>query len=147
MADLPSAEDGAYAGDVTPAEAWSRLEADAGTVLIDVRTDAEFNYVGRPDLASIGKDVALVSWVDFPAGARNPDFVEEVKDLGVTPDQTILFLCRSGVRSRHTAAVMTQAGYPNCYNVLEGFEGDKDASGHRGTVGGWKVAGLPWKQG
>ena len=147
MAEAPKAEDGAYAGDVTPQEAWERLQADAATVLIDVRTDPEFNYVGRPDLSGIGKDVALVNWVTFPGNDRNPSFVNDVKALGVTADQTILFLCRSGVRSRYTAAVMTDAGYPQCYNVLEGFEGDKDAAGHRGTIGGWKVAGLPWVQG
>ena len=147
MSDLPRAEDGAYAGDVSPQEAWAWLQSEADMVLIDVRTDAEFNCVGRPDLSSIGKDVALVMWVRFPDGAPNPDFVDQVKATGVTPAQKVLFLCRSGVRSRHTAAAMAEAGYPHCFNVLEGFEGDKDADGHRGTVGGWKVAGLPWAQG
>ncbi len=147
MAEAPKSEDGAYAGDVTPHEAWELLKSEPETVLIDVRTDAEFNYVGRPDISAIGKDVGLVMWVSFPAGERNPNFVDEVKATGVTPDQKILFLCRSGVRSRFTAEVMTQAGYPQCYNVLEGFEGDKDPDGHRGTTGGWKVAGLPWVQG
>lgn len=147
MGDLPRSEDGAYAGDATPREAWSWLRAEPDTVLVDVRTDAEFNYVGRPDLSSIGKDVALVMWVTFPDGARNPDFIAQIKAAGFAPDQKILFLCRSGVRSRHAAAAMSDAGFPNCFNVLEGFEGDKDAAGHRGTVGGWKAAGLPWTQG
>ena len=147
MSDLPTSEDGDYAGDVTPSEAWEMLKSGPDTVLIDVRTDAEFNYVGRPDLSSLGKYVALVMWVRFPDNIRNPDFVANVKAMGVTPDQKLLFLCRSGVRSRHTAAAMADAGFANCFNVLEGFEGDKDADGHRGVIGGWKVAGLPWIQG
>lgn len=146
MAEVPEAEEGSYAGDVTPKEAWDWLQAEPSTVLIDVRTDSEFNYVGRPDLSSIGKEVSLVNWVTFPNNDRNSNFVVDVKKLGVTPEQTILFLCRSGVRSRYTAAMLTEAGYPNCFNVLEGFEGDKDAVGHRGTISGWKVAGLPWQQ-
>lgn len=147
MADLPSSENGDYAGDVTPKDAWERLRNDPDTVLIDVRTDAEFNYVGRPDLSALGKDLALVSWCLFPGNEINASFVDDVAATGVGPETAILFLCRSGVRSRHTAAAMTAAGYPNCFNVLEGFEGDKDADGHRGTIGGWKFAGLPWAQG
>ena len=147
MTDLPTPKDGDYAGDVTPSEAWEMLKSEPDTVLIDVRTDAEYNYVGRPDLSSLGKYVALVMWVRFPDNARNLDFVANVKAMGMTPNQKLLFLCRSGVRSRHTAAAMTDAGFANCFNVLEGFEGDKDADGHRGTIGGWKVAGLPWVQG
>ena len=147
MSDLPTAKDGDYAGDVTPSEAWEMLKSEPDTVLIDVRTDAEYNYVGRPDLSSLGKYVALVMWVRFPDNVRNLDFVANVKAMGLTPNQKLLFLCRSGVRSRHTAAAMTDAGFANCFNVLKGFEGDKDADGHRGTIGGWKVAGLPWTQG
>ena len=147
MSDLPTPKDGDYAGDVTPSEAWEMLKSEPDTVLIDVRTDAEYNYVGRPDLSSLGKYVALVMWVRFPDNAHNLDFVANVKAMGMTPNQKLLFLCRSGVRSRHTAAAMTDAGFANWFNVLEGFEGDKDADGHRGTIGGWKVAGLPWIQG
>ena len=147
MSDLPTSEDSDYAGDVTPTKAWELLKSEPGTVLIDVRTDAEFNYVGRPDLSSLGKYVALVMWVRFPDNAQNLDFVANVKSMGVKPDQKLLFLCRSGVRSRYTAAAMTDAGFPYCFNILEGFEGDKDEDGHRGTIGGWKVEGLPWLQG
>ena len=147
MSDLPTAKDGDYAGDVTPSEAGEGLKSEPDTVLIDVRTDAEYNYVGRPDLSSLGKYVALVMWVRFPDNARNLDFVANVKAMGMTPNQKLLFLCRSGVRSRYTAAAMTGEGFANCFNVLEGFEGDKDADGHRGSIGGWKVAGLPWIQG
>ena len=86
-------------------------------------------------------------WVRFPYNAQNPEFVANLRAMGVTPDQQLLFLCRRGGRSRHTAAAMTDAGFANCFNVLEGFEGDMDADGIRGNVCGWKVAGLPWVQG
>ena len=86
MSELPKSEDGDYAGDVTPSEAWEMLKSDSGAVLIDVRTDAEFNYVGRPDLSSLGKYVALVMWVRSPDNAHNLDFVANVKAMGVTPD-------------------------------------------------------------
>ncbi len=145
MSDLPQV--GAYAGDLTPSQAWELLDNETSSVLFDVRTDAEFNYVGRPDLSSIGKDVRLVMWLNFPENAPNLDFVDEVKATGVTPGQKLLFLCRSGVRSRYAAEVITAAGFPNCYNILEGFEGNKDDKGHRGTIEGWKVASLPWSQG
>ena len=147
MRDFPKAESGAYVGDLTPLKAWEMLKNDASAELFDVRTDAEFNYVGRPELSSIGKDIRLVMWVNFPENLINPEFVNEVKATGVEPAQKLLFLCRSGVRSRFAAAVMTAAGFPNCYNILEGFEGNKDARGHRGVMEGWKVAELPWVQG
>ena len=117
MSELPKSEDGDYAGDVIPSEAWEMFRSEPGAVLIDVRTDAEFNYVGRPDLSSLGKHVALVMWVRFPDNTRNPDFVANVKAMGVTPNQKLLFLCRSGVRSRHTAAAMTDAGFSKCFNI------------------------------
>ena len=99
------------------------------------------------DLSSLGKHVALVTWVRFPDNAHNLDFVANVKARGVTPDQKLLFLCRSGIRSRYTAAAITDAGFANCFNALQGFEGDKDEEGRRDTICGWKVAGLPWIQG
>ena len=147
MGELPKSENGDYAGDMTPSEAWARLKNDANAVLIDVRTDAEFGYVGRPDLATLNREMAIVSWCFFPGNTANANFVADVAATGVTSETTIMFLCRSGVRSRHAAAAMTAAGYGDCHNVLEGFEGDKDTDGHRGTTGGWKHAGLPWAQG
>ena len=78
--------------------------------------------------------------------STNPDFVNEVKNAGMNPDATILFLCRSGQRSISAAIAMTDAGYENSYNILEGFEGDKDEKSQRGTVGGWKLSGLSWQQ-
>jgi rhodanese-related sulfurtransferase len=135
-----------YAGDIPPKQAWEILSNEPDAVLVDVRTDAEWVYVGMPDLARLGKQPVKIAWQVFPAMQVNPKFVDEVKAAAPKPDAPLLFLCRSGVRSKSAAIAMTQAGYKRCYNVAEGFEGDKDASAHRATLGGWKVAGLPWKQ-
>ncbi len=145
--NLPRAEDGAYAGDVTPRETWEILENDAGAVLIDVRTDAEFQYVGVPDLATLSKETKFVPWLQFPDNKANPNFFMELAVAAPDRDVPVLLICRSGVRTRAAAAAATNAGYNLCYNVLEGFEGDRDPAGHRGNIGGWKVAGLPWTQG
>lgn len=136
-----------YAGDVDPRAAWKILQEQAGSWLIDVRTEAEWRYVGVPDLTSIGKQTLCISWLHYPANDPNDTFVEDVMADGVRPDQTVLLLCRSGQRSRAAAIALTARGYGRCYNVSEGFEGDKDGDGHRGTVGGWKIGGLPWAQG
>jgi rhodanese-related sulfurtransferase len=130
-----------YAGAVTPAEAHAILEQDPEGRLVDVRTRAELEWVGRPP------DAVFIEWNAWPGGARNPAFEQEL--LERVPDKAapVLFLCRSGGRSHHAALAARQLGYALAFNILEGFEGAKDSSGHRGTVGGWKVAGLPWVQG
>ncbi|MDA0219700.1 MAG: rhodanese-like domain-containing protein [Proteobacteria bacterium] len=137
--------DAGYAGDVMPAEAWKRLQDDPRAVLVDVRTDAEWRFVGIPDLAPIGKQVRLVEWQTFPDGHPNAGFSGEVAGL-LEKDQPVYFLCRSGARSRAAAIALTAMGFGPCYNVAQGFEGDKDGQSHRGSVGGWKHAGLPWRQ-
>ena len=136
-----------YAGDIKPKDAWEILQNDPDACLIDVRTDAEWRYVGLPKLDKLGKSTYCVSWQVFPDNKLNERFVEQVKAKGVRTDQPLLLLCRSGQRSKHAAIALTAAGYERCYNVAEGFEGDRDGGGHRGSVGGWKVAGLPWDQG
>jgi len=144
---MPPVSDAPYAGDVLPKQAWDMLANNPEAVLMDVRTDAEFAYVGNPDLSGLGKQVLRVYWKVFPTMGVNPNFVAEVEKSGVNRDAPLLFLCRSGVRSRDAAIAMTTAGFKQCYNIANGFEGDKDATGHRGRVNGWKVAGLPWVQG
>ena len=135
-----------YAGDVQPEEAYAALAADEDAVLVDVRTAAEWSYVGMPDLSGLGKRVIAVEWQRFPDGALNGDFVEQLQDAGLADGAPIYFLCRSGVRSVAAAEAATAAGLGPAYNVLDGFEGPHDERGHR-TVAGWKVAGLPWRQG
>ena len=134
-----------YAGDVTPNEAWNILEKE-NTYLVDCRTAAEWSFVGVPDISMLGKDTIFAEWVKYPGGIENPDFVNEVKKTGINTDATVLFLCRSGQRSIAAAIALTGAGYPNSYNILEGFEGEKDENNQRGTIGGWKLSKLPWRQ-
>lgn len=143
---LQGARPADYAGDVAAADAYEALRAQPGAVLVDVRSDAEWNFVGVPDLAPLGKEPLLVSWQVFPGMKLNPAFVETVKARVPDAGAPLFFICRSGARSRAAAIALTEAGYRNAYNVAAGFEGDLDPARHRGTVGGWKAAGLPWKQ-
>ena len=126
------------------------LNADPKVQLVDVRTMAEWNFVGLPDLSALGRKVHCVEWQDFPSSEINPDFVAQASgalaSAGVQKDTPLLFLCRSGARSRAAAIAMTGAGYQKSFNVAGGFEGDLDATRHRGKNNGWKAAGLPWKQ-
>jgi rhodanese-related sulfurtransferase len=135
-----------YAGDVDPAAAYAVLTEREDAVLVDVRTTAEWRYVGGPDLSALGRAVVQIEWSRFPDGARNAAFVDELAAAGVAKDAPVLFLCRSGVRSVAAAEAATTAGWTSAYNVLQGFEGNPDGAGHRGSTGGWKVAGLPWRQ-
>ncbi|MEO3938913.1 rhodanese-like domain-containing protein [Dermatophilaceae bacterium Soc4.6] len=135
-----------YAGDVTPQDAYDALESDEHAVLVDVRTRAEWQFVGVPDLSGLGRPVVTIEWTTYPDGARNPGFVEQLRSAGVQEGTPVYFLCRSGVRSVAAAEAATAQGLGPAYNVLDGFEGGHDAHGHR-AVAGWKVAGLPWKQG
>lgn len=139
-----------YAGDIDPKQAWDLLSKEGDAVLVDVRTRAEWNFVGLPDLSSVDKQPVTIEWQSLPAMARNPDFNSEAKGalskLGAGPDSAVIFICRSGARSRDAAISLTQQGYKHCYNLAGGFEGDLDAQGHRGGRNGWKFYGLPWKQ-
>jgi rhodanese-related sulfurtransferase len=136
-----------YAGDVGARDAWALLVREADAQLIDVRTRAEWNFVGLPDLSPLGRRVLCVEWQGFPTGAQNPAFVSEAgAALDGKKEAPVLFLCRSGARSRSAAIAMTAAGYARAYNVAGGFEGDLDSERHRGMTNGWKAAGLPWTQ-
>ena len=130
-----------YAGALLPKEAHELLRQAPGAVLVDVRTQAELYWVGRVPGA------VAIEWTFYPGGARNSDFLAQL--VAAVPDTgtPVLFLCRSAHRSHHAATLAASAGYAYAYNVLEGFEGDRDAQSHRNTVGGWRMAGLPWEQG
>lgn len=136
-----------YAGDVMPGEAWQILAESTEAVLVDVRTDAEWNFVGRPDLTALSKKPLLISWQRYPDMAKNKDFSADLSAAGVAPNSPILFLCRSGVRSISAAQHSTAQGFSDCFNILEGFEGGHDDNKHRGLTSGWKMRGLPWMQG
>ena len=127
-----------YAGAVTPEEAWALKQAGAAEI-VDVRTQAEYEYVGRVP------DTPLVEWRKLGEKTPSPGFIGELAAL-YPPDRPLLLLCRSAVRSHHAATLAAKHGFGRAYNILEGFEGDLDDQGHRGNRGGWRKAGLPWKQ-
>lgn len=128
-----------YEGALLPGEAYQLLQSAPGAKLVDVRTRAEVDWVGRiPGTVEI-------EWQVYPGMKTNPHFMAQLEQQ-VDKEALVMFICRSGVRSHNAAALATQAGYSDCYNVLEGFEGDKDADGHRNSKGGWRKAGLPWQQ-
>lgn len=129
-----------YQGALTPAEAWQVWQLAPGARLVDVRTRAEWDWVGRVPNA------VEIEWLSWPGSQPNPGFINQLRQQ-VDPEALVLFMCRSGGRSDAAARAAGAAGYTNCYNVLEGFEGDKDANGQRNRVGGWRHAGLPWHQG
>jgi rhodanese-related sulfurtransferase len=131
---------------VPPERVWEVLQSDPQAQLVDVRTDAEWNFVGLPDLAPAGKQAVLIQWQVYPAMQRNGAFVDQLKEAGFTPDNHIYFICRSGQRSYAAAQAAQEAGFPNAYNVADGFEGAPNAEGHRGVTSGWKAEGLPWRQ-
>ena len=136
-----------YAGDLKVEEAWSLLEDDPDAVLIDIRTRAEWSYVGVPDLSAIGREPVFAQWLLFPAMSENPNFYDELAAQGVGPDKAAIFMCRTVNRSGKAVRAMAAKGYSRSYLLLGGFEGSLDDNKHRGAVDGWKAAGLPWVQG
>lgn len=128
-----------YDGALLPAEAHSLRQALPDVLIVDVRTRAEWNYVGR-----IPESIE-VEWQTYPGGLSNESFLDQLEVLAPR-HSTLLFICRSGARSHAAATAAKNAGYARCFNILQGFEGDRDATGHRNTVGGWRAAGLPWYQ-
>lgn len=127
-----------YAGALTPQEAHEVWQLAPGAKLIDVRTRAEWDWVGRIPGA------IEIEWLSYPDNRPNTHFLAQLKQQ-VDREALLMFICRSGMRSHNAAALASEAAHLNCYNVLEGFEGDKDANGQRGKVGGWRRAGLPWR--
>ena len=127
-----------YAGALTPAEAYEVWQLAPGARLVDVRTRAEWDWVGRIPGA------VEIEWNTYPGSQPNPDFLAQIRRQ-VDREALIMIICRSGVRSHNAASLASTPGFTACYNVLEGFEGDIDANGQRGKVGGWRRAGLPWK--
>ena len=132
--------------DIAPSQVWQALAENPDAQLIDVRTDAEWTYVGLPEISVLDKRVLLIPW-QAPSGAVNRSFVEQLGASGLTEAHALYFICRSGARSLAAAQAARAAGYQAAYNVADGFEGPPDAQGHRGNVAGWKASGLAWRQG
>lgn len=130
-----------YAGALTPQEAYALLQSDPNVKLVDVRTNAERDWIGRVGIAP--EQHLAVQWTLYPGGAPNPEFLSQLAQVA-DKNTTLLFLCRGAVRSRHAAKLATENGYAHSFDILEGFEGEKDADGHRKNVNGWCKAGLPW---
>ena len=137
--------------DVSVSDTFSRLKTDSKAVLVDVRTRAEWAFVGLPDLSTLSKKPILAEWQTFPDNREDPQFGERLAtaldEAGVEKTTSVFFICRSGSRSKRAAEAMTAAGFEHCLNVADGFEGPLDGDRHRGRSGGWKAAGLPWVQG
>jgi len=140
--------DGDYAGDVTPQAAWDALAANPDAVLVDVRTQVEWNLIGQPDLSSLDKEPVYLQWVTMQG--PNKEFVAELQaaldERDVGKDAPVYFMCQSGGRSKIAAMQCTELGYQAAFNIADGFEGALDAHRHRNSVSGWKFAGLPWTQ-
>jgi len=139
-----------YAGDLLAIDAYVLLEGDSTSVLIDVRTQAEWAFVGTPDIQALGKTPLFLEWQSYPSMATDANFTARLEALlqsrGVERGASLVFLCRSGARSRHAAIAMTSVGWAPCFNVSDGFEGPLDDSRRRGGASGWKASGLPWTQ-
>ncbi len=131
---------------VAPKQVWQALVSHPEAQLVDVRTDAEWAYVGLADLSEAGKQPVLIPWQVFPSMQPNSGFFDQLRQAGFTADHHIYFLCRSGVRSTAAAQAAPGQGFPHAYNISDGFEGPPDEDGHRGQVAGWKADGLPWRQ-
>jgi rhodanese-related sulfurtransferase len=140
-----------YAGEISVGGAYALLKEDPKAALVDVRTQAEWTWVGVPDLSDLGKAPIFIEWASYPGMRPAVDFaqrvVAELKARGADQETPVLFLCRSGVRSLAAARTLAAAGWRRCYNISEGFEGGLDAASHRrGALGGWRAGKLPWTQ-
>jgi rhodanese-related sulfurtransferase len=131
----------AYAGALSPEESLELLEQVPEARLIDVRTRAELDWIGRPRIADA--QYVHIEWSRYPGAVPNATFLDDLR-AAASPDTPLLFLCRSAARSKLAATAAAKAGFGKAFDLLEGFEGDKDAQGHRKNVNGWCFRGLPW---
>jgi rhodanese-related sulfurtransferase len=131
---------------VSPGDVWKILQSDPEAQMVDVRTDAEWKFVGIADLSAANKAPVLIPWQVFPSMQVNAAFTDQMKQAGLKPENKIYFLCRSGVRSMAAAQAAIGAGFAHSFNIADGFEGPPDAVGHRGVTAGWKASDLPWRQ-
>ncbi len=149
MANRPTdisapAQGPAYVEDISAQAAWELLGADQAAVLVDVRTKGEWKHVGVPDLSTVSKRPLFIEWATEMG--PNPNFETELEQAAANHGDPVIFICRSGARSAAAAAAMAARGYTACYNLAGGFEATADLGPPQGTVGGWKVSGLPWEQ-
>ena len=137
---------GNYAGNVSAKRAWEVLSSEKNSFLIDVRTDAEWQFSGVPVLREIGKETAFISWQNYPNFELNPKFFSTIEALGLPHDAKIFFICKLGSRSEAAAEAVTNLGYASAYNIELGMEGAHESSRHGVNTKGWKAENLPWEQ-
>ncbi|MDF3047994.1 MAG: glpE [Candidatus Midichloriaceae bacterium] len=135
-----------YRGDLSPKNSWELLYRERDSYVVDVRTQAEWRFVGVPDLGELEDRLIKIEWRSFPNMEVNANFAAELMKVVANKASHLIFMCRTGARSREAANFMANLGYINCYNVLYGFEGDLDENGHRGNISGWKAEKLAWRQ-
>lgn len=138
--------DASYAGDISCEEAWQLLSSMPAAQLVDVRTQPEWVFAGVPNLSVCDKKAHLISWAMYPDMQPNAEFISAVHMHVPSKDTPIVFLCRTGGRSKMAAIAATQAGYRAAFNILDGFDGGMNEAGQRGTIGGWRAQGLAWSQ-
>ena len=131
---------------ITSYKCFNKLSETSDSYLIDVRTKPEWEFIGVPDLSSLNKKTTFISWLEYPKMNINKNFHKQVVLTKIKKDDNIFLICRSGSRSFYAAKYLTSCGYKHCYNVSDGFEGDKNNLNHRSSINGWKVNNLPWKQ-
>ena len=131
--------------EITSTQAYQALANEPEAVLIDCRTKEEWQLLGTPDLSGVGKRTVLIEWQDFQ-GRVNDDFCDQVEDVTDT-DCPVYVICRSGGRSRSACEALINAGFEQCFNLKDGFDGKLNDKGQRGKIEGWQVSDLPWTQG
>ena len=131
---------------ISSKQCFERLSEESSSYLVDVRTKPEWLFVGLPDLQSLNKQTICVSWHLYPEMEINENFKSEILESGINKQDTIFLICRSGNRSCDAAEFLASRGFTNCFNVIDGFEGESDLNHRRSTVNGWKYCKLPWKQ-
>ena len=146
MVQVSEMQEDLFAGNVSPKDAFQALQDTTEAILIDVRTQPEWVFSGTPNLTSINKKLQTISWKLYPTMETNSEFTQMVASVAPNTNTPLYFICKTGGRSTDAAIAMTQAGYTQCYNLAEGFEGDRDGQGRRGNITGWKAAELPWEQ-
>ena len=131
---------------ISSKQCFERLSEESSSYLVDVRTKPEWLFVGLPDLQSLNKQTICVSWNVYPNMEINVNFESEILESGINKQDVIFLICRSGNRSCDAAEFLASRGFTNCFNVIDGFEGQNDLNHQRSTINGWKYYKLPWKQ-
>ena len=131
---------------ISSRECFEELSIEVNSQLIDVRTKPEWIYVGVPDLSSINKKVIFVSWQVYPEMGTNKFFENQILESNIKKDNNLYFICRSGNRSNNAAEFLASRGFSNCFNVIDGFEGNLNHERQRASIDGWQFNNLPWKQ-